>query len=155
MGWYDYHLHQFELVDPSSGMKKMIGIPDDEFGGLGNTLPGEKEKISKWFSLENSMADYTYDFGDNWEHIMKLEKILPRETGVRYPKCIAGKLACPPEDCGGVWGFVDLLQILGDPENEEYEDMREWAGDDFDPQHFNANEVVFTDPAKRLRGLFG
>jgi len=155
MGWDDYHLHEFSFVSPLLGKITRIGIPDEEFGGLGNTLPGEKEKMAKWFSLENDKADYLYDYGDNWEHIVKLEKILTRETGVKYPKCTAGKLACPPEDCGGVWGFVDLLQILGDPENEEYEEMREWAGDDFDPKYFNANEVVFTDPAKRLKRSFG
>ena len=149
MGWYNCHLHQFELVNPSSGMKKMIGIPDDEFGGFGDILPGEKHKISKWFSPENSKADYIYDFGDNWEHIVKFEKILPREKGVRYPKCIAGKLACPPEDCGGIWGYTDLVEIIIDPDNTDYEEMKEWVGDDFDPKHFDVNEIVFTDPAKR------
>ena len=155
MGWDDYHLHQFELADPVSGIKKMIGIPDGEFGGFGNILPGEKEKISKWLSLDNDKADYIYDFGDNWEHQVKLEKIIPRETGVKYPKCTAGKIACPLEDCGGIWGYADLLQVLGDPEDEEYEEMKEWVGDDFDPRYFNADEVIFTDPAERLKRSFG
>ena len=83
MGWEDYHLHEFELVDPSTGMKMEIGIPDEEI------LPGWKQKIVKWFSMENQVAKYTYDFGDNWEHAVKLEKILPRDDNINYPICIA------------------------------------------------------------------
>ena len=153
MGWDDYHMHEFELVNPSTGQNIWIGIPDEIFGydSGREILAGWKQKISQWLSLENKSAEYTYDFGDNWEHIIKLEKILPRKDSVKYPVCTAGKLACPPEDCGGIWGYADFLEIIGDPDNEEYEEMMEWAGDEFDPEHFSPNEVIFTDPAKRLK----
>ncbi len=102
MGWADYHLHLFEVVDPSTGIKIEIGIPEKEFGEYGETRPGWKEKIADWFTMENRKADYTYDFGDNWEHKIELEKVLLREEGIKYPICIKGRRACPPEDCGGL-----------------------------------------------------
>ena len=153
MGWSDYHLHEFEMVGPSAGLKVNIGIPDEDFGR--EILPGWKQKIADYFSVENRSADYTYDFGDNWEHIIKLEKILPRDENVDYPKCIAGKRACPPEDCGGVWGYENFLEIINDPDNEEYEDMIEWVGGEFDPEHFDVKEVSFDDPDKRRKIAFG
>lgn len=136
MGWEDYHLHQFTVIDPSTDME---------------ILPGWKQKIAEWFSMENSVAEYTYDFGDNWEHKVKLEKILPKEADTTYPRCIAGKRACPPEDCGGVWGYEEMLDIVADKTHEEYEETIEWLGDDFDPDHFDVNEVTFGDPAKRRK----
>ncbi len=86
MGWSDYHLHEFEMVNSSTDLKVNIGIPDEDFGR--EILPGWKQKIADYFSVENRSADYTYDFGDNWEHIIKLEKILPRDKNVDYPICI-------------------------------------------------------------------
>lgn len=153
MGWSDYHLHEFEITDPSTGLKVNIGIPDEDFGR--EILPGWKQKIADYFSMGNRLADYVYDFGDNWEHIIKLEKILPRDENVDYPKCIAGKRACPPEDCGGIWGYENFLEIINDPDNEEYEDMIEWVGGEFDPEHFDVKEVSFDDPDKRRRIAFG
>ena len=110
MGWQDYHLHEFEVIKPSSGRKVMIGFPDEEFGR--DVLPGWKQKIADYFSIENPSAEYIYDFGDNWRHEIRLEKILPREKGVKYPLCIDGKRACPPEDCGGTSGYENFLKIL-------------------------------------------
>ena len=154
MGWFDCHLHEFVFVNPSTRIETSIGIPDEQFGDEREVLAGWKQKIADWFSLENSKADYVYDFGDNWEHILKLEKILPRESNVRYPICVTGRLACPPEDCGGVWGYEELLEIISNPEHDEYEDMMEWIDHEFDPKHFNAKEVIFTDPAKRRKQAF-
>jgi len=153
MGWEDYHLHEFEIAAPSTDLKVNIGIPDEDFGR--EILPGWKQKIPDYFSMGNKLVDYIYDFGDNWEHIIKLEKILPRDENVDYPKCIAGKRACPPEDCGGIWGYENFLEIINDPDNEEYEDMIEWAGGEFDPEHFDVKEVSFDDPDKRRRIAFG
>ncbi|MEW6740817.1 MAG: plasmid pRiA4b ORF-3 family protein [Nitrospirota bacterium] len=149
MGWQDYHLHEFEVIKPSSGRKVMIGFPDEEFGR--DVLPGWKQKIADYFSIENPSAEYTYDFGDNWRHEIKLEKILPREKGVKYPLCIDGKRACPPEDCGGTSGYENFLKILMDPRHERYEEMLEWIGGEFDPEHFDIREVYFDNPKKRLK----
>jgi hypothetical protein len=84
-------------------MKVEIGIPDKESGWGREILPGWKQKIADYFSMGNRLAEYIYDFSDNWQHIIKLEKILPRDKSVDYPICIAGKRACPLEDCGGIW----------------------------------------------------
>ncbi len=86
MGWFDSHLHQFEMVNPSTGTRAEIGIPDDEFEADREILPGWKQKIAHYFSMEdNRSAEYRYDFGDNWEHTIRLEKILPRDQRVDYP----------------------------------------------------------------------
>jgi hypothetical protein len=84
---------------------------------------------------------YEYDFGDGWEHEILVEKILQSEPGVRYPVCLAGKRACPPEDCGGVWGYESLLEALRDPEHPEHNDMLEWIGEDFDPEAFDLDSI--------------
>lgn len=153
MGWSDYHLHQFEMVDSSSGMKVRIGIPDNEFGM--KILPELKQKIADYFSMENRPADYLYDFGDNWEHRILLEKILPRDKNIDYPICVSGKRACPPEDCGGIGGYEALLEVISDPDDEEYEEMMEWLGGEFDPEYFEAKEVGFDDPDKRRNLAYG
>jgi len=155
MGLSDYHLHEFELVNPATGLKVNIGspVPDDAFGE--EVLLGWEQKIADYFSMENRTADYVYDFGDNWEHKIQLEKILPREKGVQYPVCIKGKRACPPEDCGGIWGYAELLEIIKNPKHEEYEDMIEWLGGEFDPEHFDVEEVGFDDPDKRHKSALG
>lgn len=153
MGWLDYHLHEFEMVDPSSGLKVNIGIPDEDYPQ--ELLPGWKQKIVEYFSMENPSADYTYDFGDDWAHEIQLEKILPREKDVNYPICIKGKRACPPEDCGGAWGYEDFLKIIKDPNHEEHEQMLRWVGGQFDPEHFDVKDVHFDDPYKRYKAAFG
>ena len=99
--------------------------------------------------MEKWIAKYIYDFGDNWEHKVVLEKILPREKNVNYPRCIGGKRACPPEDCGGVWGYKNLLEALEDPKHPQYEELLDWFGEDFDLEHFDCSEVHFDDPARR------
>jgi hypothetical protein len=153
-GWDDYHLHEFELMNPESGEIAAIGIPE----GMGlferEILAGWKQRISAWFSKDYRSALYTYDFGDEWEHLVKLEKILPREAKKKYPVCVDGKRACPPEDCGGVWGYRDFLKVLKDPDNEEYEDMLNWVGGKFDPEHFDPQKVRFSDPVRRRRSSF-
>ena len=73
---------------------------------------------SEFFSTENKRALYLYDFGDDWNHDVRLEKILPRKPDTNYPICLAGNRACPPEDCGGTWGYEDTLRILADPDHD-------------------------------------
>ena len=107
MGWTDTHLHEFITKFPGGILKISIGVPDeDELEEEQKILPGWKHKIKKFFTLENSKADYIYDFGDYWQHKVQLEKIISAEKGSVYPKCIAGKRACPPEDCGGLFGYT-------------------------------------------------
>ncbi len=153
MGWSDYHLHEFELVNPATGLKLLIGSPDEDFAE--EVLPELNQNIADYFSMENQSAVYTYDFGDSWEHKIQLEKILPCENGIKYPICIKGKRACPPEDCGGTWGYEELLAIIKDPKHEEYEEMLEWLGGEFDPEHFDVEEISFYDPGKYLKRVLG
>ncbi len=136
-------------------MKVTIGIPDDEgFDMDREVLPGGEQKIADYFSMENRVAYYEYDFGDGWGHTIKLEKILPRDKNIDYPICTAGKRACPPEDVGGVWGYEDFLEIISNPDHGEYDRMIEWVGGAFDPEYFDKEEISFDDPDERWEIAF-
>jgi len=115
MGWTDTHLHEFRIKNPKTGSKVNIGIPDENFDS--KISQGWKKKIADFFTLVNPEAEYTYDFGDNWRHVVSLEEILPRQKGVDYPLCVDGARACPPEDCGGSHGYEDFLNIIMDPDH--------------------------------------
>lgn len=150
MGWLDYHLHEFKLTDPASNRKVSFGIPDDELEEADLTmLPGWEYLIADHFSPANPVAAYTYDFGDDWQHTVTLEEILPKDKWGRYPRCLDGARACPHEDCGGPPGYDRLLRILRNPAHEDYEDMRAWVGEGFDPEAFNPAWVKFDDPHAR------
>ena len=126
MGWDDYHLHEF-IVD---GLH--YGVPDPEY--VFEMNDETRFTLSQVVGAEQSSFTYEYDFGDGWGHALLVEKILPPEPGVRYPICLTGKRACPPEDCGGIWGYGNLLEIIRDPEDSEYEDTIEWLREGFDPE---------------------
>jgi len=97
MSWLDYHLHEFIIPHPETGGKVRIGMITTEYDDDEEVLVDREEKIPEYFTMGNRDAGYIYDFGDDWEHEIKLEKILPREEGIEYPRCIMGKRACPPE----------------------------------------------------------
>jgi len=141
------------MTDPSTGSVVSIGMPDEDFGR--EILLEQKRKIAEYFSVENRLAEYVYDFGDSWDHKIQLEKILPGEKGATYPVCIKGKRAYPLEDCGGLWGYANISEALEDPDNEEAEELLDWVGEDFDPEHFDTAEVRFSDLGKRFKFAFG
>jgi hypothetical protein len=149
MGWYDCHLHQFTIQNPETGDEDLIGMPDDEGLYDDPIIPEKKAKIAKYFSLSYNEAIYEYDFGDSWEHEILLEKILPASPDINYPQCIDGKRACPPEDCGGVWGYKELLEIIKDPKHYEYKERMQWLGNKFEPEEFDPKLVQFGDPKER------
>lgn len=156
MGWFDLHLHAFKIMNPKKRIEEEIGIPDDDFAVAEyKILAGWNQKIARYFKAQNNNALYIYDFGDYWEHELKLEKILPRDDQKEYPICVAGRRACPPEDCGGLPGYEDLLEILSNPEHDDYATMLEWVGGKFDPEHFEVNEVYFNDPRAQWDFHFG
>ena len=124
MGWDNFHLYKFTM-----------GMYDDSIS--------EDSKIKNIFSLKRNKAHYEYDFGDSWEHEVLLEKILPAIPVVKYPVCIAGKRACPPEDCGGTPGYNNLLMVIKNPRDAEYRNMMEWLGKKFYPEKFNPEDVCF------------
>ena len=145
MGWKDCHLHEFKIKDLRKKEIVKIGIPDpDGFGSP--VMEGWEINITEYFTSKNKKAAYDYDFGDNWDHKVKLEKMLPKEEGVDYPRCIEGKRACPPEDCGGVWGYRGLVKIFKKGSAEE---RAELLGD-FDPDRFEPGDVVFSDLEPRF-----
>lgn len=151
MGWLDYHLHEFELKDPRTRKKVRIGLPDEEY--LDDMLPGWEEKIANYFTMENKSANYEYDFGDSWLHKIQLEQIHPVEKDQTYPICLKGERACPPEDCGGADGYQRVIEVLNNPKDDQYEDIRGWVGADYDPEYFNAEEVEFDYPEERLTNI--
>lgn len=97
----------------------------------------KKARLKKHMRREGQKFRYEYDFGDGWEHEVLLEKILPVAAGVQYPRCLKGKRACPPEDCGGAWGYEDLLKALADKNHPDHEMYLEWLGGEFDPEEFD------------------
>jgi hypothetical protein len=151
MGWTDSHLHEFVIKNPKTRRTINIGFPDEDFGC--KVAEGWKKKIADFFTPANAHAQYDYDFGDNWRHIVALEEVLPRQTGVKYPLCVGGERACPPEDCGGSHGYENFLEIIMDPDHEEHYSMLEWVGGEFHPEHFDCSDVVFDDPAERFEDL--
>jgi hypothetical protein len=89
---------------------------------------------------------YVYDFGDSWDHEIRLEKILPKDSTRKYPLCIAGEFACPPEDCGGIPGYYNCIKASRSKRSSE---LKEWFGD-WNPRQFNPKEIVFDNPRKRF-----
>lgn len=132
MDWQDEHLHAFRIGNET------YGIPDPEFPN--DTLNESRVRLDKVADKGGKFL-YEYDFGDSWAHEIKVEKILPPEPGLKYPRCIDGARACPPEDSGGVPGYERMLEIIANPKDEEYEDILEWLGDDFDPEAFDLKMV--------------
>jgi hypothetical protein len=133
MGWTDSHLHAFRAG------RDTYGVPDPDFPDDDTT--NERNVRLDRLAGEGEKLVYEYDFGDGWEHELRVEKVLPAEKGKRYPVCLAGRRACPPEDCGGPPGYEHLLGVLRDPKHEEHEEMREWIGGDFDPEAFDLDAV--------------
>jgi len=155
MGWLDYHLHTFRMRRKHSRKIAEIGIPnDDRFDDEPEILPGWEVKISDYFHELGTKAEYEYDFGDGWLHEILLEGHLIKEKSLKYPLCISGDRACPPEDCGGESGYFRLLEILSNPHHEEYQEMLEWIGKSFSPERFNPKSVKFDNPKKRWKNAF-
>ena len=107
MGWTDCHLHEFVVVDAKTLRGKRIGIPDEEFAGERPTLAGWEVPIARHLTHGSQPVRYLYDFGDDWNHTLEVEDILPADGG-SYPRCVAGAGACPPEDVGGTHGYAGI-----------------------------------------------
>lgn len=155
MGWEDYHLHEFETVEPTTGAKVHVGIPDDDFPDERQTRPGWQVAVASHFQVKGTRGSYLYDFGDGWQHAVTFEGSHAREAGVRYPRCLAGARACPPEDVGGPGGYENFLAAVADPDHEEHEDLLGWVGGAFDPEQFAPGAVRFDDPRQRWKVAFG
>ena len=149
-GWSNSHLHEFEIGKRSEAGCRRIGMPDlDADDGLPPTTDAELAELFPWLAAEQArllfpppledeetviLADlltrekrfrYVYDFGDNWRHIVLTEAIVAADKETAYPRVTAGRRAAPPEDCGGTWGYEHLLEVLADPNHDEYAELRE------------------------------
>jgi hypothetical protein len=151
MGWRDYHLHAFEV--PSRRRDR----PPRRFGiyyppSDCDDPPGWEHHIAHHITPNYPTWQYLYDYGDNWRHTITYERLLERDFEATYPRCIEGARACPPEDCGGIWGYQEIVARRID------RDTREWL-QGFYPgykvAHFDPNAVKFDDPAWRLAYSFG
>ena len=161
MGWTNSHLHQFvvrnakpkpaadELRKLSQNeqrdkleqlMNRERRISDLRFE-LDDIEDERKVKLSELAPVVKNKFIYEYDFGDGWDHTIEVVKIGPPAEGVKYPVCLAGKFACPPEDCGGIWGYYEMLEVIKDPKHKDYKDTLEWMGDDFDPECFDLKKI--------------
>lgn len=139
LGWSNSHLHLFEIAGEQYGDPDLLceeGEPadfeDSHFVDLGELLDGRRNGFA---------FRYVYDFGDNWEHEIVLEDRPVRDPNTQYPICLEGQRAKPPEDCGGVWGYQHLLEVLVDPKHKEYKEITQCYGS-HDPEAFSAAETT-------------
>lgn len=126
-GWADYHLWEFRTGDVG------WGVPDPDWPDG----PLDARKTTLWQAIEDSGAEtlaYLYDFGDGWEHTVEIQRFDDAEPGNKYPVLIEASGRCPPEDVGGPWGYADFLDAIADPDHEQHDDIKEWHGEDFDPE---------------------
>jgi hypothetical protein len=134
MGWSDTHLYMFEVG------RTYIGEPDPE-EDLREVRSAKTTKLNQVAPSAGAKLVYEYDFGDSWRHGILVEKVLPAQPAARYPVCVAGRRACPPEDCGGAWGYAELLEVIADPEHDEYGSTMAWLGVGFHPDDFDVAET--------------
>ena len=137
MGWENSHLHRFQFGNTTYG--------PSSFADFGPRPKDEGRARLATVAPLGTQFVYEYDFGDGWEHELVVEARTLAEDGQTYPACLAGEGACPPEDCGGAYGFAELKEVLAAPDSAERDEMLEWVGEDFDPAHFDlpaANTAV-------------
>jgi len=135
MGWTNSHLHQFIQYGT------FYSEPQQEIWDDMDAEDYTDLRVSDLLHREKDTLVYEYDFGDSWEHQIVLEKVLPKTGDTQLPVCLKGKMNCPPEDCGGVWGYAEMLEILKQPDHEEYGSYIEWLGEEFDPEYFDIDAV--------------
>jgi hypothetical protein len=139
MGWDNYHLYEFT----SGGLKIGSHDDDDAFGfeeGEGVT-DAETIMIDEVLVQQGDTVKYLYDFGDGWKHLIKVEKVLDEDEAFKFPVLIKGEWNCPPEDCGGIGGYYDLLKVLKDKNHPGYKEMTEWLGREYDPKMVDVDRI--------------
>jgi hypothetical protein len=148
MGWENCHLHHFDIKGERYGIPEHI-----DYDGDGSVVDSRKIKVSEIVPNDGKRIAfrYTYDFGDNWEHEILFECVVKPNPGAKYPVCVEGERAGPPENCGGIPGYECLLEVLADPQHEEHRDMLEWFGKCFNPDRFDARIAT----VRMIRGLRG
>jgi hypothetical protein len=143
MGWRNSHLHEFEIggkrySDPSFELDE-TAFEEEDIEPVGNEKKFKLSELEKVRSVEK--LEYRYDFGDGWQHEIRIEKRIPAEPEMIYPVCIGGERACPPEDCGGIGGYANILSQLANPKDPEHRSTKQWLGGFFDPAAFDPNHL--------------
>lgn len=134
MGWEGGHLHEFVIGDTR------YGEPDPDFSSDLPCVDETKVTLVKALGARKSFT-YLYDYGDDWQHRVKVEKVLPPDMDLPWPLCLDGRHACPPEDVGGVPGYYEFLDTINDPAHDDHQPMLEWCGGHFDPAAFDLDDV--------------
>lgn len=134
MGWKNYHLYQFEVGDLVIADKRLWD--EDEMGPITDV---KELSVGDVFTKVGTTAVYEYDFGDSWMHHLELVDRSIHPTQEVLPLVISGENACPPEDCGGIHGYKELLEVFKNPKHPEYKETREWVGSTFNPTKFNVD----------------
>jgi hypothetical protein len=153
MGWTDSHLHLFTVNHSIEIGKQHMGIPDDDGFDEDKTLPGWDYRVRDYLAINDSML-YEYDFGDGWQHLIEYEGTHEKMPDVKYPICLAGERACPPEDVGGVPGYENFIEIITIPRHPERKELLEWVGGKYEPNKFDPKKVKFDNPTKRWKNAF-
>jgi hypothetical protein len=144
MGWTNTHLYEIRARDVG------WGIPDRDWGD--GPLDARKANLGDVLAdVGTKTLTYLYDFGDGWEHTVKVERLIDPEPGALYPRLIEACGRCPPEDIGGPWGYAEFLEAIGNPKHERHDEFKEWFADDFDPNLVDAGWLAeeVTTLAKR------
>jgi len=135
-GWSGGHLHEFNVGD------ERYGTLDPEYDAPGSVHSERTTRLASALGSSRTM-NYVYDFGDNWQHRIKLEKTLMPDPQLKLPLCVAGANATPPDDCGGVYGYYDFVAAVSDPNHPEHAEMCEWIGRPWDPAAFDIANANF------------
>ena len=137
MGWTNSHLYELRAGDVGWSTPH----PDQDWAG--DFLDARKARLGDILEdIGTKKLAYHYDFGDGWEHTIKVERLADPAPGVLYPRLITVSGRCPPEDCGGPWGYAELLEAIKDPKHERHAELTEWIGDGFDPDADDAERLT-------------
>lgn len=145
MGWENSHLHHFiadkvlYIDETSHSIRDEYALDVDD--RQEHDRNEKKYTVAQLLPTENTSIIYEYDLGDSWAHQIELKKILPVDSLAHQPRCIKGAQACPPEDCGGIWGYTDMLEAIQQAKSNEGEEILTWSGQDFNPDFFDLEEV--------------
>lgn len=137
MGWTNSHLYELRAGEVGWSTP----YPDADWAG--DFLDASKARLGDVLEdIGRKKLVYLYDFGDGWEHTIMVERLADPEPGMLYPRLTQVSGRCPPEDCGGPWGYAELLAAIKDPEHERHGELTEWIGNDFDPDADDATELI-------------
>ena len=136
MGWKNCHLFEFNIHNYRIGCMDEEFFEDDD-----KTIDANTVTLDATLIEPNEKFQYEYDLGDGWQHLIQVEDFFPKDNKTKYPICIDGALSCPPEDCGGIGGYYNMLEIIKDKDHPEYKEIKQWLGKGYDPAKFDIGKV--------------